>query len=52
MAAMGQWCRSELAGLGHFMTRERPDLVAEAIIAFVRKLGNSAMRASTDEVIE
>jgi pimeloyl-ACP methyl ester carboxylesterase len=30
----------ELAGLGHFMTRERPDLVAEAIIAFVRRLGN------------
>jgi pimeloyl-ACP methyl ester carboxylesterase len=30
----------ELAGLGHFMTRERPDLVAEAIIAFVHKLGN------------
>jgi pimeloyl-ACP methyl ester carboxylesterase len=30
----------ELAGLGHSMTRERPDLVAEAIIAFVHKLGN------------
>ena len=30
----------ELAGLGHFMTRERPDLVAEAIIAFMHKLGN------------
>jgi pimeloyl-ACP methyl ester carboxylesterase len=30
----------ELAGLGHLMHRERPDLVAEAIIAFVHGLGN------------
>jgi pimeloyl-ACP methyl ester carboxylesterase len=30
----------ELAGLGHIMMRERPDLVAEAIAAFVNKLGN------------
>jgi pimeloyl-ACP methyl ester carboxylesterase len=29
----------ELAGLGHIMMRERPDLVAEAIAAFVNKLG-------------
>ena len=29
----------ELAGLGHIMMRERPDLVAEAITAFVHKLG-------------
>ena len=28
----------ELEGLGHLMTRERPDLVAEAIVAFARKL--------------
>lgn len=28
----------EFAGLGHFMVRERPDLVAEAIIAFMQKL--------------
>jgi len=28
----------EFAGLGHFMTRERPDLIAEAIIAFMQKL--------------
>jgi pimeloyl-ACP methyl ester carboxylesterase len=28
----------EFAGLGHFMVQERPDLVAEAIVAFMRKL--------------
>jgi pimeloyl-ACP methyl ester carboxylesterase len=28
----------EFAGLGHFMIRERPDLIAEAIIAFMQKL--------------
>ncbi len=28
----------ELDGLGHLMTRERPDLVADAIVAFARKL--------------
>ena len=30
----------ELPDLGHFMVQERPDLVADAIIAFMRKLGN------------
>jgi pimeloyl-ACP methyl ester carboxylesterase len=30
----------ELAGLGHFMAQERPDLIAETIIAFVQKFGN------------
>jgi len=29
----------ELAGLGHLMMRERPDLVADAITAFVQKPG-------------
>ena len=28
----------EFAGLGHFMIRERPDLIADAIIAFMKKL--------------
>jgi pimeloyl-ACP methyl ester carboxylesterase len=28
----------ELDGLGHLMTRERPDLLADAIVAFARKL--------------
>jgi pimeloyl-ACP methyl ester carboxylesterase len=30
---------AEFAGLGHFMIRERPDLIAEAIITFMHKLG-------------
>jgi pimeloyl-ACP methyl ester carboxylesterase len=30
----------EFPDLGHLMLRERPDLTADAIIAFVRKLGN------------
>ena len=30
---------AEFAGLGHFMIRERPDLIAEAIITFMQKLG-------------
>jgi pimeloyl-ACP methyl ester carboxylesterase len=30
----------DLPGLGHLMVRERPDLVAYAITAFVHKLGN------------
>jgi pimeloyl-ACP methyl ester carboxylesterase len=30
----------ELPGVGHFMVRERPDLVTEAIASFVHKLGN------------
>jgi len=30
----------ELPGLGHSMTLERPDLVAEAITSFMHKLGN------------
>jgi pimeloyl-ACP methyl ester carboxylesterase len=29
----------EFSGLGHFMIRERPDLIAQAIIAFMQKLG-------------
>jgi pimeloyl-ACP methyl ester carboxylesterase len=28
----------EFVGLGHFMVRERPDLIADAITAFMQKL--------------